>query len=66
MAMQGPEKIKRVRILANRAHPDKKLSAVQTSAGDKFEGEIVEVPETEARMLIALGRGEEAKAKAAA
>jgi hypothetical protein len=54
------ERTKKVTILAHPGHlhkPDN--SAVQTSEGDKFTGEVVEVPENEAKLLIASKRAEE-------
>jgi predicted nucleotide-binding protein len=55
-----------VRILAHPGNPEPKKSGVQTSLGDKFHGEIVELPADEAELLIGLGRAEEAKSNESA
>jgi len=49
----------------NPAHVDKEKvkagahSGVQTSKGDKFHGEVVDLPKDEAGLLIAAGRAKE-------
>jgi hypothetical protein len=55
------EKIVRIKILPHpgNANPDKdadKLSGVQTSEGDVFEGDVIELPEGEARLIIGANR----------
>jgi hypothetical protein len=54
------ERTKKVTILA---HPGQlhqpEFSAVQTSEGDKFAGDVVELPEGEVRLLVAAKRAEE-------
>ena len=62
--MPKDEKVLKVRILAHpgNSNPDKdddKLSGVQTSEGDAFEGDVLELPEGEAKLLIGAGRAEE-------
>lgn len=59
--MPLPERTKKVRIVAHPGIPQHLLenSAVQTSDGDKFHGEVAELPENEAKMLIAAKRAEE-------
>jgi hypothetical protein len=55
----------------NPAHADKdkvkagKHSGVQTSKGDKFHGDVVDLPKDEAGLLIAAKRAEEFDAKEA-
>lgn len=56
----------------NPVHTDAKrskageASGVQTSKGDKFHGEVVDLPKDEAGLLIAADRAEEFKAEEAA
>ncbi len=53
----------------NPAHTDPKRvkngehSGVQTSKGDKFHGEVVDLPKEEAGLLIAAGRAEEVQSE---
>lgn len=60
--MAKQEKIT-VKILAHPGAPadQHENSGVQTSEGDKFHGEVVELPEDEARLLIGAKRAEEQK-----
>ena len=46
----------KVRILGHPGHGKPRESGVQTSEGDKFHGEIVDLPKDEAKMLVAMGR----------
>lgn len=63
--MPIPQKTKKVRILFHPGTPlDEKgeprhISGVQTSDGDKYHGDVAELPELEAKMLIASKRAEE-------
>lgn len=64
--MQSPERVKKVRILAHPGAPKDPQSGeptiqsgVKTSVGDKFHGDLVELPESEVKLLIAMKRAEE-------
>lgn len=63
----APEKTVKVRILAHPGNSnagDDTPSGVQTSEGDAFAGDVVELPEGEAKLLIAANRAEEDEADA--
>lgn len=48
-----------VKIVSHPGNSNPKASAVQTSDGDHFAGETVDLPEDEAKLLIATGRAKE-------
>jgi len=51
----------KVEILRHPGNSDADRSAVQTSKGDFFTGEVVDLPEGEAGLIVAAGRGQESE-----